>query len=227
MQRPSEADSWHAACLGVAQRRGSRTESVLNRVTKLAGAVATLALATTAHAEVVNYSESVSGDLPNFGNPLSTFTFDIGANTISGRTGVSGVVVDGDSFAFIVPVGAELVAAQVQMTDAIGDVTAVVWRLGSNSLLYLGGAFVSNVEALSPATTVFASSGLGAGNYNLSASTISFATPNGYFADYTFSFTLRSINQVPEPSSLALFGIAGLAGARARLRGIARRTGHT
>jgi hypothetical protein len=195
----------------------------MSRVMRLAGALATLALASTAQAAVVNYAESVSGDLPLF-NPLPTFTFDIGENTISGRTGASGGNADGDSFAFVVPVDAELVAAQVQMTDAIGNLLSANWNLYSNSLSFNSGVLVANVNAPSPGTTVFASSGLGAGNYNLSAASLSSIGGND-FADYTFTFTLRSVNQVPEPSSLALFGIAALAGASVRLRRIGRRTG--
>lgn len=46
-----------------------------------------------------------------------------------------------DSFAFVVPLGAGLVAAQVQMSDGVGDVGAAPWRLDAGSLNWTGGPF--------------------------------------------------------------------------------------
>lgn len=61
---------------------------------------------------------------------------------------------------------------------------------------------------------MFAAAGLGAGSYNMSAAGV---TGSGleYSSDYTFTFELRAVNQVPEPAPLALIATAGLAAARA------------
>src|SRR5262245_16322031 len=66
----------------------------------------------------VNYQESVSGDLPESGMPLPTFTFDIGLNTVSGRFGTDiSYGADFDSFAFTIPPGMQLTAGRVDLVD--------------------------------------------------------------------------------------------------------------
>lgn len=184
-------------------------------IKQLAGAVATLALAGAAQAAVVTYQESVSGDLGS-GLTLTTFSFGVGVNTVSGNTGYS-FSTDLDSFAFIVPVGAELVAAQIQLTDTVGDLIGALWLFNSGSLSGFGGSLLEQISAPSPGTLVFTKPPLGAGDYNMTAASLS-GTGLSNFADYTFSFTLRSVNQVPEPSTILLIGVAALAGATARRR---------
>src|SRR5678816_2517916 len=82
-------------------------------------------LTSAAYAVPVAYSESTGGDLrPEaataagplpVGAPLPTFAFDVGSNTVSGRTGVihAGIglnFTDLDSFAFTIAPGNELAA---------------------------------------------------------------------------------------------------------------------
>jgi len=177
------------------------------RITRYATAVAVL-LSIAAQAAPVNYSELVNGDLPNL-NPLQVFVFDVGANTISGNASN----VETDAFAFTIPVGMELVTGQVEVSDILGtgDVLSAIWSVRSGSLALLGGNFLEQLLTLVPGTDVLSTAPLGAGDYNVFGPIVSVS--NGgvlSVADYTFTFTVRSLTptSVPEPGSLALLGIA-------------------
>ena len=177
------------------------------RITRYATAVAVL-LSIAAQAAPVNYSELVNGDLPNL-NPLQVFVFDVGANTISGNASN----VETDAFAFTIPVGMELVTGQVEVSDILGtgDVLSAIWSVRSGSLALLGGSFLEQLLTLVPGTDVLSTAPLGAGDFNVFGPIV--AVSNGGVlsaADYTFTFTVRSLTptSVPEPGSLALLGIA-------------------
>ena len=167
-------------------------------------------------AAVVSYSESVSGDLPRIGSPLSIFAFDVGTNVIAGNTTQgtgSADTFDFDSFAFTIAPGTALVAGRVQLTDAaLGNLGLATWNLGSGSLDSFGGTLIELIEALSPGTYSLTTTPLGPGDYNITST--GFGSSAGFFqnsGDYTFTFTVRSLRDIPEPGSLALVGL-GVAG---------------
>lgn len=179
-------------------------------VATLAAALGAAMFVAAASAAPVNYQESVSGDLLNSG-VLTTFTLDIGINTVSGTFGFE--PGDTDGFAFIVPVGTVLAAGSVTLVDSVGDITDSRWRLFSGSSTSGAGTFVEDLVALSPGADDLDSTPLGPQTYNFSQADFGFeASPA--FSDYTFSLTLTPLQAVPEPGSLA----GGLGAGRARVR---------
>jgi len=173
-----------------------------------------LLAAGSALAAPVNYDEAIDGDLPFSGSPLPTLAFDLGINTVKGATGIEGIDLDFDSFAFTVPVGTQLVSLSLELTDSsrsTGNFNEAVWQFHKGSAIFRAGTDLGNVEAQSPGTSTFTALPVGADVYHLGAN--SFSASGSSFGDYTFTFELT---QVPEPTSLALLGLGGLLIARRR-----------
>jgi hypothetical protein len=152
-----------------------------------------------ATAAPLNYSETISGDLPNL-NPLPIFAFGVGLNTISGRLGSDLSGTDFDSFAFVVPVGMRLIASRVEMNDVQGDITHAFWRLHSGSAAYITGPLLAAYDPPSPGIAELKAP-LNPGLYNISNLGFGVFTTGSIAstANYVFTFTLA-----PEPSAFVL-----------------------
>ena len=128
------------------------------------GAAMLIWAAGTAGAVVVNYNEAVNGELPG-NDPIPVLAFDIGTNTVAGTLAVG----NHDSFAFTVPAGAELLAAQVQLTDNVGNFAfAEVWEFRSGTDAFGGPLLEASSTPPSRARLCFRRPPLGSGDYNLS-----------------------------------------------------------
>jgi hypothetical protein len=176
-----------------------------------------------------DYIESVNGDLSgNFQNPTAIALVPNGSTTISGtiQGAGMGVSVDLDYFTVTVPVGQVLAAVNV-LPGTVGG-----GAIGSFIGIYPGSTGVNPIGATSTDALGYylyraADIGtdilddMGTFNFNGTNPSIGFIPPlpsanytfwiqegaNGTFP-YSFGLVLRS---VPEPSTLLLLGLAGLA----------------
>jgi hypothetical protein len=166
-----------------------------------------LTLSASSLAAPIAYVEGADLSNPPTGSSLTTFTLDVGTNTVSGTVTASG---DQDSFAFTVPAGMSVTAASLTMGDVSGpgNLIATKWTLRDSLLAgtgtQLGIIAVSDSPAFPATTTVPFNTAaapvslpLGPGDYGLTGS-FTPGSGNGTAA-YTFSFTVT-----PEPTGLAL-----------------------
>jgi hypothetical protein len=182
-----------------------------------------LCCAQGAAAVPVAYDESIDGDLPVIGAPLPTFAFDLGTNSVSGTFGeAANGANDYDSFAFVIPPGAQLVAGQLALNDAVGDMVEGYWSVRAGSADYLGGVLLQTHTVNSPGFDVIASTPLASGVYNITTGQHQYAGPAPAYADYTFTFELTPV--VPEPASACLLLVGAATGmvSRRRVNGITR-----
>jgi hypothetical protein len=175
----------------------------LNKTSVIAVAILTLASARYASGAVVLYNESVDGDLPVFGPPLTNMALDIGTNTVTGFSGDYGPFFDFDSFAFTVAATTQIVSANVTLTDAVGnsgDIVDLEWGLFAGSADYASGTFLESISGLSPSTYAFTTTPLGPDVYNISAFSAGSSGGAPKFSNYTFTFVVQSTaTATPEP----------------------------
>ena len=171
-------------------------------------ALASLVLPTVAsQAAPISYSESVDGDLPPF-DPVPTFTFDIGVNTVSGSISLILPDVDFDAFAFVVPAGLQVTSGSATLVDVAGDVSSAKWQLHAGSDQLYNGTPVKLLDISSPGSDTIPA--LGSNTYNLSPHEMGQRADNST-ANYTFTF-----NVIPEPASLSLLALGSVALLRRR-----------
>lgn len=178
----------------------------------LSFALVTLA-AVAAHAAPITYIEQVHGDLPLFGDPLTTVALDVGLNTVTGTTALGSAGFDFDSFAFTVAPGQRVESLKVVLTDVSENLTAALWDVNAGGRGYNSG---SRLDTLDPASPGFdfldpAALPLGPGDYNISGA----ATVGIGASAYTFIF---DVHAVPEPASLAALAGVAVLGLRRRRR---------
>ena len=108
----------------------------------------TLMLSASGFAAPVAYIEGADLSHPSVGTPLTTFTLDVGVNTVSGTITATS---DFDSFAFIVPAGMQVTAGDLTIGDVSGNLGAAKWTLFQGSDLSGTGTNLGIVAANSPA----------------------------------------------------------------------------
>jgi hypothetical protein len=162
----------------------------------------------SSQASPIFYDEAINGDLIE-SNPLPTFTLDVGTNVVTGTTwGVCCPFFDFDSFAFVVPLGMQL----VNITFSTPSPLWVVFTLQSGSGSHNSGAVLDYL--FSPADSLSAELlPLATGIYNLTESQLQVGEP----ISYTFSLDVELTPEIPEPTVLLLLA-SGLASMGVRRR---------
>lgn len=175
----------------------------------------------------VLYAEISQGDLSGDGNAPTAFGFALGENRVSGTMGREGAgPVDKDIFSFVVPEGTwvtslvltldpaensflALAAGPTIRTDVTHPTDAGQSHL-SNMLTRQTGEILPALAAFKEfgGTTSTATNPLGPGTYSMWIQEVSTRV------DYEFAFTV-----VPEPGTLALLAVAGVAMAALNRRG--------
>ena len=185
-------------------------------------------LSGTVSAAVVNYAESVIGDLTNPGCPPCTAptfigTLGIGTNTVSGHIFVdfADVVVatsDGDGFSFAVPAGAMLEGVSFgfsfSMTGGLID-ASTTYSMGEDPAIPTSMQGVDFFSSVSPVTMFGGALPLNAGNYLVrqdGGAMICNPFPCRWDVDYIWSLVVVGPATISEPSSFWLMFASLLAG---------------
>ncbi len=178
----------------------------------------------------VTYDEAISGDLPSQLPAGSVLAFDIGLNTVSGNSFYLPFSplpnVDFDAFAFSIPVSAHLTQISYSFTPTFNPGTtnaSISFDLDTGNAPPSFPPLVHiTVDLLGPSPVAIIDSDLplGPGVFGLSTFGLTTggvgASQPGWFADFTWQFTVVDDHPVPEPASvLSLgFGLATLASRR-------------
>ena len=161
---------------------------------------------TSAMAAVINYQESVDGDLPESGFPLPTLDLGIGVNTVSGRMGL-GAIYDFDAFAFTVPNDAVLVSGLLELENVSGNSGVLInagWALHSEWANSGWGTLLETINTTPGGSAWFTSTPLGTDVYNLTVNSFAYGGDAPVLVDWKFTFTVAP---VPEPCSLTLLTV--------------------
>jgi hypothetical protein len=164
------------------------------------------------------YSETVAGDLDHLANPVTTLSFSLGTNSVSGHA-TQGAIKDFDSFAFVIPAALSLTSASIAM-NFTGAMVSTEWVLTKGSNQYLGGDPLYLVGTIGGFTTL----PFEAGMYQLYAHSHGGDPLLDGAVEYVFTFELTEPQggAVPEPSSILLLGggLAGLVFGGTRAKGV-------
>lgn len=169
---------------------------------------ALMALFCGAAQSAVIYQEWTDGDLLGQVDPLTTFNFTVGTNTVSGATGYETPGnADFDSFAFVLPVGTTLSSASLAVNLG-GGLQSVQWSFKKGSAALFGG---TELEIIGD-TQNFTQIPQAADTYQIYGVTMSGGQTFTGNATYVFTFDVTSDGGgagVPEPGTLGLMGIGG------------------
>ena len=182
----------------------------------LASAAAVAAVAVfTAPTLANDYNEAVDGDLASVADGPTLFDVEPGTNTVTGTIGM-GTTLDEDFIGFTIEPGEMLDAITVDSFNFANGNTSTGFRLYTNQG---SGWFQASSGSVSPSNVgqnfltiwdlsdVGGSAPLGPGDYGVVLAE--------FTAGQEYSFSI-DVSGVPEPASLGLFGMAGLALVRRR-----------
>jgi hypothetical protein len=199
-------------------------ESIMRTNVRLCALFMTAAIAAAgqAPAAVVVYNETTHGDLTgSFLSPTDIGPLDVGANTISGAFGFHAATrtFDSDSFDFSIAAGQQLDSVSITLTSLTSGITRSEWRLMDADETFRFATPMASADLSLPAnTTIFtAAMPLGPGNYMIFHHSINGFNLNANDVLPSYTFTLNVSGEptpdpavVPEPASLAIWGLGAL-----------------
>ena len=197
----------------------------------LIAAFAALALSGTLPAQIINYVETISGDLSNVGSAPTLLNFGLGLNTVSGTMGrpTNTVPIDADIFSFTVNPGEAVTSISIINFVPVarpGFAGAFFAISGSDTINLINPSSHLSNRLISTTGEILPGLAAGAFSDTLTGAqaqprTLGLTAPLGA-GDYTIWFQELSTNvnytigvtltAVPEPSTYALMGAGLLCG---------------